>query len=362
VPRSTLVRTIGSRIAATKPDKQQTNISTNQHTKEKQKMETYRGDAGNNYKKAEKTGFPFFKSWDSWQMYGEGGNDTLIGGEKNDTLDGGTGNDLLQGGDGNDLITESSDTRFSNNDTIYGGFGNDTIDGGVGADVIFADPGNDYAYGGTGNDIIWGWTGNDFLSGQDGDDQMNGQQDHDTLYGGNGNDVLYGDAGNDRLYGETNNDILNGGSGFDFLSGGSGNDTLIGVQASVGVGTNTQPNYGTGEQDTLNGGAGSDLFVLGNSQKVYYHSALGRDELSNGRLVSGADYAIIQDFRGSEGDKIKLNGRATDYRLEYITHVGSSNLTDTVILYRNSNEVIGVLQDVNLTGSNGLSSSNFVYG
>ena len=67
-------------------------------------------------------------------LYGEGSDDTLIGGAGNDYLDGGTGSDILIGGDGDDVL--------------FGGenYGNDTLTGGAGSDLFVltsADDGKD---------------------------------------------------------------------------------------------------------------------------------------------------------------------------------------------------------------------------
>lgn len=59
----------------------------------------------------------------TWQIFGLGGNDTLIGGAMNDTINGGIGNDDLSGSDGDDIL--------------IGGAGADTLDGGLGNDVLF---------------------------------------------------------------------------------------------------------------------------------------------------------------------------------------------------------------------------------
>jgi Ca2+-binding RTX toxin-like protein len=57
-------------------------------------------------------------------IYGNGGNDTLIGGSRNDTLHGGPGNDSLRGGDGNDFINGDG-----GRDKIFGENGDDTLEG-----------------------------------------------------------------------------------------------------------------------------------------------------------------------------------------------------------------------------------------
>jgi len=52
-------------------------------------------------------------------MYGDAGNDKLVGRAGNDTLNGGAGNDLLRGGDGNDTFVYR--VGSDGTDTIYGG-------------------------------------------------------------------------------------------------------------------------------------------------------------------------------------------------------------------------------------------------
>jgi hypothetical protein len=61
------------------------------------------------------------------ELFGEDGNDHLIGGPLGDLLDGGAGNDRLEGGDGDD--------------ELIGGAGHDIFDGGAGADRIHAGDG-----------------------------------------------------------------------------------------------------------------------------------------------------------------------------------------------------------------------------
>ena len=173
-------------------------------------VEYYYGDAGNNYKAAEKSG-PFwpFKWWESWRMYGYGGNDTLIGGPKNDDLYGGSDNDDLYGGSGHD--------------DLYGGSGNDYLDG---------QSGNDYLSGGAHHDTLWGDSGNDYLYGGSGNDYLNGESGHDTLYGGSGNDTLTGGSGNDYLSGQGGYDRLTSGDTSDidrFVMGTSYGSYYIGA-------------------------------------------------------------------------------------------------------------------------------------
>lgn len=166
---------------------------------------SWTGTNNANLKRATISGLWPFEYWDSWNMDGKSGNDTIYGGAKNDTISGGSGKDRLHGEEGND--------------TLNGGSGNDTL---------YASFGNDYSDGGSGNDKIYGGDGTD------------------TLLGHFGNDYIHGGYANDSLYGEDGNDTLNGGFGDDYIHGGSGKDTL-----------NGEPGY-----DTLYGGSDADLFIV----------------------------------------------------------------------------------------------------
>ncbi|HEY9657341.1 MAG TPA: hypothetical protein V6C65_02670, partial [Allocoleopsis sp.] len=119
---------------------------------------------------------------------------------------------------------------------------------------------------------------------------MFGSSRNDYIVGSDAKDFIFGFDGDDWLYGRGGHDELVGGSGFDTLLGGSGNDTLVGVYPNI---PNDVSSSGF-EIDSLNGGTGADLFVLGNTVDVFYRGY--------------ARYAVIEDFRRSEGDKIVLKG------------------------------------------------------
>ena len=62
------------------------------------------------------------------QLYGHGGNDTLIGSSGDDHLIGGDGDDTLKGGPGDD--------------GLHGGYGKDMLNGGAGDDLCEGGPGD----------------------------------------------------------------------------------------------------------------------------------------------------------------------------------------------------------------------------
>jgi Ca2+-binding RTX toxin-like protein len=244
------------------------------------------------------------------QIYGEDGSDVLNGGDGKDSLFGGNGNDSLNGDLGNDEFTNDA--------------GNDTINGGAGSDIYEAD----YSYASSGltmtydtatasGTITVGTETDTFTSiesfgqtspfkGTEYNDVIFGGIEGDRLSGGRGNDTISGNAGNDEIYGDDGNDVLNGGAGYDDLRGGNGNDTLQGT------------NSGIGESDALRGGTENDLFILGDTTRVFYDDGFSTTQ-------GTSDYAIIYDFNPTD-DTIQLRGSSSDYLLTV-----SSSITNLYI-------------------------------
>ncbi|MBD0270691.1 MAG: hypothetical protein ICV73_02065 [Acetobacteraceae bacterium] len=128
-------------------------------------------------------------------LYGDGGDDRLIGSRGDDTLDGGGGNDELHGAEGDDLL--------------MGGEGDDSLSGDAGADALHGGDGQDAMEGGTGADILLGGAGDDALYGDSGPetergsdlaaDRLNGGAGDDRLWIGDGSDSATGGAGMDTF-------------------------------------------------------------------------------------------------------------------------------------------------------------------
>ena len=153
-------------------------------------------------------------------LYGDDGDDLLLGYDGNDTLYGGAGNDDLRDMEGDDTIFGGD-----GNDIIYGGAGNDTYNGDNGVDTVYATSGlntinggagGDLLYGGSDTDTINGGDDNDFVRGRDGDDILHGNAGNDDIIGGAGIDVLHGGDGDDRLVFDLS-DTINGDAGFDAI-------------------------------------------------------------------------------------------------------------------------------------------------
>jgi serralysin len=107
------------------------------------------------------------------------------------------------------------------------------------------------------------------ISGNANANRMIGNGGNNHLIGNGGNDVLYSYGGNDLIVGGAGHDVALGGFGNDRLEGGEGNDYLHGERGN----------------DLLIGNSGADSFVFAN--------------------MNGAD--VVQDFRLSEGDRLRLN-------------------------------------------------------
>ncbi|HSJ50652.1 MAG TPA: calcium-binding protein [Actinomycetota bacterium] len=182
-------------------------------------------------------------------VFGEGGDDTVIGSQLADRIDGGAGEDTLRGGrgadtlvpgpgggavaggPGSDVVVVSGagswvilDRRILHRDrdeittlksverlTYRGGVGRDEVDATAFSGRLFLD-------GGPGADVLLGGPGHDLIRGKGGDDR---------LHGGPGNDLLEGGPGDDELSGGPGDDQLQGGPGDDRCVGGPGADSLV---------------------------------------------------------------------------------------------------------------------------------------
>lgn len=179
-------------------------------------------------------------------IYGNIGNDRLIGDSGSNWLAGGGGSDTFIGGAGNDMLVIDADDLQAN---IDGGSGFDVVQvtgdhgvafnlseahvevamGGRGNDLLIGGGmANTFISGGAGHDIIIGGAADDALSGEDGDDLVDGSYGDDILRGHRGEDMLIGGEGEDYLDGGLDDDILKGGVGNDLLIGGAGNDQIDG--------------------------------------------------------------------------------------------------------------------------------------
>ena len=243
------------------------------------------------------------------ELFGQSGNDQLIGGFVTDSISGGDGNDTIIGRGFDDLLLGGY-----GNDTLVGGTGNDTLNGGDGDDLLLGEDGNDALYGSAGDDRLWGQAGDDqligtsgynHLHGGEGDDSIYGGENDDAIWGGAGNDLASGGLGDDWIAGEAGNDRLIGGEGTDFLRGDQGDDNLVGGDG------NDRAEGGEGD-DTILGGAGSDFLtgdigddsIQGDDGHDTIEGGIGNDSLHGG--------AGVDELSGGQGDDLLLGGDQND--------------------------------------------------
>jgi len=166
---------------------------------------------------------------DSEVLHGTSGDDVICTGGGDDSVDAGAGNDIVlaQGGRITAHLGEGDD-RFDGAGTssahVYGEGGNDYILGSDGEDDLDGGPGTDTILGASGDDSIDGGESADDLAGGPGADDIFGESGDDSIDGGDGNDQLSGDNGDDAIFGEVGDDFLSGGDGDDALDGGSGSN------------------------------------------------------------------------------------------------------------------------------------------
>ncbi len=196
------------------------------------------GDAGDDTLVGSAAGDLLTGGADDDVLRGRDGKDSLIGGEGDDLIAGGAGKDKVWGGDGSDTIRAGA-----GNDTVRGGGGADDVHL-AGGDDVFVDDADDRAGG---DDTVFAGDGHDLVIMKGGNDRVKAGAGDDTVLGGAGQDRLEGRTGKDSLSGEAGDDHLDGGGGQDTLDGGHGRDTLVG---------------GAGD-DVLSGGAAADVFVFG---------------------------------------------------------------------------------------------------
>jgi Ca2+-binding RTX toxin-like protein len=122
-----------------------------------------------------------------------------------------------------------------------------------------------------------------------------GNDTGDRMFGRGGDDVMYGFAGDDCLYGQGGNDWMDGGVGRDLIDGGPGNDRGFG-------GAGNDRLYGRGGSDRLDGGPGSDRINGGPG---------------NDRLIGGPGNDLI--YGGPGNDRIYA-GPGRD-----VIHAGAGN-------------------------------------
>ncbi len=274
-------------------------------------------------------------------LYGELGNDVLVGGNGDDRLEGGDGANWLNGRDGDDVLIGGK-----NYDAMYGGQGQDELYGGEGNDDLHSGP---YQYdGATVTGTVQFGGGNplykypvDKLCGDDGDDKLSADEGHGhaLMLGGKGDDKLMtyffssvemrGEEGDDELYGGVLDDRLDGGPGNDILCGKHGEDVLYGRDGDDFLSGGPGHFNALGGKDRLYGGAGEDLLVGHYGMDYQSGSREGLDTIYNGVYPDDSDDYLDggpgfdrlfgeqgqDELYGGEGDDLLHGGVGDDLLL-----------------------------------------------
>ncbi len=238
-------------------------------------------------------------------VYGNAGNDTLIGGIGHEQFAGGFGADRLFGNAGIDLLDGGS-----GNDTLDGGTGLDTLIGGPGNDTFFVDAAGDSVGEMTGEGTDRIFAGVSYVLGSDLSIELLTTRD---AAGTTAIDFVGNGIAN-TLVGNAGTNILNGGAGADVLVALAGDDVLIG---------------GEGAANTLQGGLGND---------TYYVSATGDS---------------VIEFAGEGNDTVRttLGVYALGGNVDNLVYVGDSafiGIGDAV-----GNVILGGARDDILNGQDG---------
>lgn len=254
-------------------------------------------------------------------VYGQDGDDTLIGGEAKDNLFGDANDDILYGGGGHDNVYGGS-----GNDVGFGGAGDDYVDGGSGEDELFGEEGDDIVQGGADADRMFGGDGIDELRYSDSDAAVSINLLNGTAAGGHANGDAFFDFEN--IVGSIFGDMLVGDNGANILDGISGDDTLLGVDGD----------------DYLDGGVGDDILIGG----------LGADFLEGGTGTDTAAYTYA-----SSGVLVNLlsgtgqDGEAAGDRLVNIENLVGSDYADQLIGDNSANRIEGLNGDDQIAGLDG---------
>ncbi|MBJ7483451.1 calcium-binding protein [Brevundimonas sp.] len=287
------------------------------------------------------------------ELYGRDGNDTLDGGPRGDRLDGGQGFDAAAytsalagvgaflGNPGGNTGDAAGDTyiavealigsRF--NDTLGGDNFNNSLLGRDGNDTLQGEGGEDLLVGGLGADILIGGADLDFATYSDATE--GGVTVNLALPSTNVGAVAVGDTyfGIEGILGSAFADILSGDEAANTLRGELGNDFLIGA----------------GGDDTLDGGAGADRLNGGAGFNIasYASSAAGvTASLANSGVNTG-------DAQGDTYENIQqINGTASGDTLTGAAGAGS------ILRGLGGNDTLNALGATQLNGDEGNDTLN----
>ncbi len=311
------------------------------------------------------------------QLYGDGGDNVLMGG---------AGADYLYGGGGSDTASYANATGAVYADLGAGvGYGGDAagdaydsienLTGSVFNDLLVGDANDNVLTGGAGADYLYGGGGSDTASYANAADGVYADLDGGLGYVGdatndtyNGIENLTGSAFNDALIGDANDNVLMGGAGGDYLVGGSGSDTASYANAAHWVYADLAAGYGSvgdaaGDTydsiENLIGGTFNDMLfgdandnvLMGGTGADYLAGGGGSDTASYANAAGGV-YADLDAGYGSAGD-------AWDDTYDSIENLTGSAFDDWLIGDANDNVLTGGAGGDYLAGGAGNDTASY---
>jgi Ca2+-binding RTX toxin-like protein len=249
---------------------------------------------------------------DSDTIYGDSGEDIILGGTAGDDIWGNSENDLILGDSGKVIMPGEVIDMVMTTDPAVGG--DDVIEGNEDQDIIL---------GGAESDDIWGHEDNDVILGDNGKITMPdevieliettdpGIGGSDTIEGNAGEDIIFGGADSDDIWGNDANDIILGDNGkvimpdavIDYIQttdpGVGGDDTIEGNSGDDII-------FGGAESDDIWGNTGEDI-ILGDNGNITMPDAVIDLIYSTDPAIGGND-----TIEGNEDDDIILGGAYND--------------------------------------------------
>jgi Ca2+-binding RTX toxin-like protein len=249
---------------------------------------------------------------DSDTIYGDSGEDIILGGTAGDDIWGNTEDDLILGDSGKVIMPGEVIDMVMTTDPAVGG--DDTIEGNEDKDIIL---------GGAASDDIWGHADDDIILGDNGkitmpDEVIELIETTDPSIGGS--DTIEGNAGADIIFGGAEGDDIWGNDARDIILGDNGK--VIMPLAVIDYIQTTDP--AIGGDDTIEGNSGDDI-ILGGAESDDIWGNTGYDIIlgDNGNitmpdevidLIFTTDPAIggNDTIEGNEDDDIILGGAYND--------------------------------------------------
>ena len=295
-------------------------------------------------------------------LYGNAGDDEIRGGNGKDVI---IGNNLYADTklllnalyDFNlDALVEPTTSLVEQKgiNKLYGDAGDDRIIGGNDIDLIYGGAGADYIYTGDGRNAVYGGSGKDTIV---------GGWENDRLFGEAGNDIIYGYGDNDTIHGGSGDDIIFGGRGNDRIETGSGKDTICFEGTEHGIDTITSQSGATTFafiDETFsyveNGSVKTE--TIGESAKISnMYFSMERDNENNNMcgieiayeadMDNATDGIVFNNFYNMKKNSAKtltiVDGNNAQYK------VGATNKANAKVLSTTDNNV---LFTTNVTGNN----------